>query len=236
MPAPSEPRLPNRFDVEWAVEGAPLPVVCKDVLLALCRRMAQGTTWIPRQHCPSLRKLADAAGWSKRHVCRALNYLEYLQVVIRDRPTPHEARVHHVRTYYRIDLDRLAGLGTGGHAEARDALAYGLGTGRRMANDSPAPGLGTGSPEARDGLAQSQISSDQSDQSDPETSFIRRQVSDRLGVVISEEHAARIRAVILARPGAQDQAPMAYIRRAIALDKHLERWLQEPNENKEESA
>ena len=236
MPTPAEPRLPNRCGVEWAGEAAGLPVVCKDVLLALCRRMAQGTTWIPRQHCPSLRRLADAAGWSKRHVCRALNYLEVLDVIIRDRPTPHEARVNHVRTYYAINLDRLTGLGTTGPTGSRDSQSYGLGTSRRRARDITTQELGTGSPEARDGMAQSQISSDQADHSDPETSFIRRHISERLGVVIGEEHAAWIRVVILARPGAQDQAPLAYIRRTLTLDKHLERWLEEPADTREAPA
>jgi hypothetical protein len=53
-------------------------------------------------------------------------------------------------------------------------------------------------------------------------------VAARTGQTISEGQAAAIRTLILARPGAQGQRPMAYIRRVLTLDtrQNPEKWLE----------
>jgi len=222
----SDLQLPTRYDVEWAAERSPLPTVARDVLYALARRMQQGSTLIMPQHMPSLSSLAKSAGWSKRHVQRALDYLEKLGIVSRRRPSKHKARTEHARTMYTVHYPRLAELGTGSPKEAMDAQSLGLGPVRRKPRDTSAPDLGTGSPEARDTEAHGQNVSVHTDQSDPETVFIRQHLQDRTGRDVGEAQAAEIRALILARPGAQDQRPMAYIRRTLITDKNPGRWLE----------
>jgi hypothetical protein len=223
MPPQNDPRLPTRYDVEWAIERSELPAAARDMLYLLARRMEQGSTLIPGQHSPSLSKIAKASGWSRRHVLRALNYLEDLGLITRHRPTPHNARVYHQRTNYTVHLDKL---GTGSPAEASDVPSHGLRTARRKAKDTPSPELGTASPEARDTLARSQISPEPPDQPDPEIAFIRSHLHGRTGQVVSEDQAAGIRALVLARPGAQGQRSMPYIRRVLTLDKHPDKWLE----------
>lgn len=220
------PPLPTRYEVERAAERSPLPTVARDVLYALARRMQQGSTLILLQHQPSLSTLAKAAGWSKRHVQRALDYLEVLGILIRSRPSQHDARVNHKRTAYTVRYPRLAELGTGSPKEAKDAQALGLGPVRRKPRDTSAEGLETGSPEARDTLPHVQDLSEPTDQTDPELVFIAGIISGRTGQPVSDELAAQIRKVILARPGAQGpQKPITYIRRVLALESHPERWL-----------
>lgn len=226
---PSEPRLPNRFDIERLVERSQLPAAARVILWALARRMDQGSTWIPPQHSPSLNHLADVTGWSKRHLQRALNYLEDLGLVMRHRPTPYEARVLHKRTAYTVNFDQLEAfikLGTTS-PDAWDSWAYGVGTPRRGARARKSRGLGTGGPGARDAVSPIQISPDQPDQSVPMTSLVRNLLYVRTSQSVSEDQAAEIRAVILARPGAQGLSPAAYIRRVLSADKHPERWLQQ---------
>jgi DNA-binding transcriptional MocR family regulator len=228
MPPQSDPRLPTRYDVEWAIERSELPAAARDMLYLLARRMEQGSTLIPGQHSPSLSKIAQGSGWSRRHVLRALNYLEGLGLITRHRPTPHNARVYHQRTNYTVHLDKVTGLGTGSPAEASDAQSHGLRTARRKAKDTQSPELGTARPEARDSAAHSQNLPEPPDQPDPEIAFIRGQLHDRTGQVVSEDQAAGIRALILARPSAQGVPSMAFIRRAFAFEKHPEKWLEPP--------
>jgi hypothetical protein len=219
------PPLPNRFDVERAAERSPLPTVCRDVLYVLARRMVKETTLIPLQHMPSLKTIARYSGWSKRHVQRGLDYLEVLGIVERRRPPPEKARKEHAVTAYTVRYAELAGLGTGSPKTARDAQALGLGPVRRKPRAKASDDLGTGSPEARDTVAPIQISSDHTDQTDLELVFIADVISGRTGRPVTEELAAQIRKVILARPGAQGQKTLTYIRRVLALESHPERWL-----------
>jgi hypothetical protein len=227
-------KLPTRYDVEWAIEKSRLPTVARDVLFLLARRMDQGTTLIPGHRTPSLSKIAEASGWSRRHVLRGLNFLEAAKLITRTRPAPYDARVRHVRTRYTVHLDQLAGLETGSPAEARDSWSYGVGTPRRGAKATQAQGLGTAGPEARDSVAHTQNLPENPEPADTEITFIRGYVSERTGQTISEDQAAGIRAVILARPGAQGQRPMAYIRRVLTLDtrQNPEKWLEPSPEEK----
>lgn len=230
-PRPDQaPQLPTRYDVEWAAEASVLGKCARDVVFALCRRMEQGSTIIPGRYSPSLRGLAAATGWSKRHVQRALNTLEALQVVSRLRPTLVDARRKHARTHYVVNLERLRslerGLGTQGPQEGRDSTSPPLGTVRPMAGDSTTPGHGTGGREARDTVAHSQISPERADlRSDPEIDMVIKTLRDRTGKTVSEEWAARTRDLILARPGSASQRPLGYIRRVLMLDKQPDRWL-----------
>ena len=222
----SEPRPPDRFDTERLVERSPLPTVCRDVLLALCRLMKRGTLLIPPEHTPSLSILALKSGWSRRHVKRALDYLELLGIISRLRPTKHDAAVNHARTKYVVHYHRLVDLGPGSAKKARDAQALGLGPPRRPPRAKQSAELGTGSPEAGDTLPHTQIPSDQPDHTEREVAFIRLHMADKTGYQLTEAEARRIRAEMLARPGAQGQNSLAYIRRVLALDRHPEKWLQ----------
>jgi hypothetical protein len=221
---PSKP--PNRFDVERATEWSPLPTPCRDVLYALARQMIKDTTVIPLHVQPSLKTLAKKTGWSKRHVQRALDYLEVLNIIERRRPPMELARTEHARTTYVVIYDRLFELGTGSPKAARDAQALGLGPVRRKPRAKVATELGTARPEPRDSVAPVQISSDPpTDQTDSEVALIAGVISSRTGYLVSDELARQIRAVILARPGAQGQRPLTYIRRVLANEPRPERWL-----------
>lgn len=224
---PSE-KLPTRYDVEWAIERSHLPTVARDVLFLLARRMDQGSTLIPGHRTPSLTTIAKASGWSRRHVLRGLNYLEAVRLITRTRPSAYDARVRHVRTRYTVHLDRLTELETGSPAEARDSWAYGVGTPRRGSRATQAPRLGTAGPEARDSVAHTQNLPETPEPADDEIAFIRGYLAERTGQTISEDRAAGIRALILARPGAQGQRSLPYIRRVLTLDtrQNPEKWLQ----------
>lgn len=233
-----EPQLPTRYDVEWATERSPLPTVARDVLYALSRRMQQGSTVIPLQYAAiSLSALAAAAGWSKRHVQRALTYLEDRDVISRRRPTKHDARVNHARTAYTVHYDALIKLGTGSPKKAGDTVTYGLGPVRRKPRDRQSRGLETGSPAARDTVAHNQNLPEQPEQTDREIGLIVGLLKVRTGVTVTHEQAAETRRVLLARPGASDQPPMAYIRRILTQDKQPKRWLppREPDHQEEAS-
>jgi hypothetical protein len=196
------------------------------VLYALARRMAQGSTVIPLQHAQiSLNQLAKASGWSKRHVQRALDYLEVRGIVTRRRPTLHDARVKQARTTYVVHYEPLAGLGTGSPKEAGDTTAYGLGPPRRKPRDKAAQGLETGSPDPRDTAAHESDLSDQPDQSE-EISLVIRHIAERTGVTVDRQWAAATRDLILARPGIVNRR--SYLIRTLATDKNPERWLPTP--------
>lgn len=212
------------------METSPLPTVARDAVYALCRRMVKGSTVVPPQHTLSLNELSSATGWSKRHLQRALDYLEMRDIVVRNRPSKHKARTEHARTTYGINYEALLRLGTGSPKKARDTRALGLGPPRRKPRAKATDELGTGSPGAGDTMAHDSDLSVHTDQTDPELAFIRVHIGDRTGRTVTQEMAERIRARILARPGSTGQPPLTYLRRVLALDKHPERWLEEPPE------
>jgi hypothetical protein len=76
LPPRNEERLPNRFDVERAVEESDLAPIGRHILLVLCGRMMQGSTLIPREFSPSLTRLAAGTGWDRRTIMRHLTALE----------------------------------------------------------------------------------------------------------------------------------------------------------------
>lgn len=241
MTAPRpEPKLPDRFDVERVTEKSPLPTPARDVLYALARRMQQGSTYIPLQHATiSLNKLAEISGWSKRQVQRALNYLEARAIITRRRPSLHDARTKQARTSYTVHYEQLEKLGTGSPKEARDTQAYGLGPPRRKPRDTQARELGTEGPEARDSVAPNQTLSDKPDQPDLETALIVSLLKVRTGQAVSDDQAAAIRQLLLARPGAEGEPPAAYIRRVLNTDPKPQRWLpnaQPPDNSQQEEA
>jgi hypothetical protein len=239
MPPQSDPKVPARYEFEWAVERAMLPTICKDVLYALARRMQQGSTLIYQGHSPlSLTYLAKVSGWSRRHVERALNYLELVDVVIRTRPSIHDARTKHAVTRYAVNYHQLVELGPQDLQRARDAVAHGLGPRRRKPKDGGTSALGTAGPEAGDTAAHSSQIPQSAEGAEREIALIIRVLQDRTGKTVSRDWAATTRDLILARPANSHLPPMARIRRVLLMEKHPERWLptsQPPNYKKEES-
>lgn len=223
-----DPVLPGRFEIERAAERADMPTVAKDVIYALSRRMDAGGPVIPLRHMPSLTTLAAAAGWSRRHVERALNYLEMAGVVDRRRPSVADARTKHARTAYTVHHDPLVKLGTGSPQNSKDAQSLGLGPPRRQPRDKVSPELGTGRRAARDTGAHVQTFPDHQTSPDPRAAMVIRVLADRTGKTVSLEWAEKTAALILARPTAAGQPPERYIRRVLMLDKNIERWLPTP--------
>jgi hypothetical protein len=224
----ADPVIPGRFEIERAAERAAMPTIAKDVIYALCRRMDAGTPVIPLRHMPSLTTLAAATGWSRRHIERALNYLEAVDVVDRARPSVADARAKHARTAYTVHHDPLVKLGTGSPQESRDAWSLALRPGSPQAKDTASPDLGTGRRVARDTVAHVQTFPDHQTEPDPKTALVIRVLKDRTGRTVSAEWAAKTAALILARPAAAGQRPEAYIRRILMLDRQIERWLPTP--------
>jgi hypothetical protein len=205
------------------VEASDLEPISRHILLVLCGRMMQGTTLIPREHSPSLTKLAAGTGWDRRTVMRYLNALEKAGWLIRHRPDPDKARREHARTNYTV---LMPGLGTAS-AQARDTATRGLGASSAQARDSAAYGLGAGDPGARGRVPHSQTLSDQrTDQSGDLVDLVIKQLHDRTGVTVTREWAETTRDLLLARPGVRN--PRAYIIRTITTDPHPERWLPTP--------
>lgn len=198
------------------------------MLFLLCRRMEQGGTYIPLQHSPSLNTIARFSGWSKRHVQRALNELEQLELVIRTRPSKENAQKHHARTGYAVNVPLLLQLARDKAAqEARDRQSPGLGTSSPKARDTASHGLETGRRGARDTMAHSQTLSVQPDHPDPEIALIQGLLAVRTGVHVSDEWAAKTRQLLLVRPGAAER-PAEYIRRTLTTDPNPQRWLPTP--------
>jgi hypothetical protein len=223
LPPRNEQKLPDRFDVERAVEKSDLAPIGRHIILVLCGRMMQGSTLIPREYSPSLTKLAAGTGWDRRTIMRHLNELEQLGWLIRRRPDPDKARKEHARTSYTV---LMPGLGAGS-AQARDAGARGLGTGSAQARDKETRGLGAGDPEARGTVPHSQILSDQrTDQSGDLVDLVIKQLLERTGTEVTREWAATTRDLLLARPGIKNER--AYIIRTITTDPKPERWLPTP--------
>jgi hypothetical protein len=223
-----DPVLPGRFEIERAAERADMPTVAKDVIYALSRRMDAGTPVIPLRHMPSLTTLAAAAGWSRRHVERALNYLEMAGVVDRRRPSVADARTKHARTAYTVHHDPLVKLGTSSLQNSKDAQSLGLGSPRRQPRDKVSPDLGTGRRVAGDTVAHVQTFPDHQTPPDPRAAMVIRVLADRTGKTVSLEWAEKTAALILARPTSAGQRPEAFIRRTLMLDKNVERWLPTP--------
>lgn len=206
-----------------------MPTVAKDVIYALARLMDANTPVIPLQFMPSLTTLAKKAGWSRRHVERALNYLELVGAVTRVRPTQHDAQTKHARTSYTVHHHQLLRLGTGSPKDSRDAQALGLGPPRRPPRAKKSPDLGTPSQAAEDTVAHSQtLSSNPPNQPDRTARFVQQFFAGRFGRSVDEDWAAKTAAEILSRPGAAGKDPLAYVRRTLATDRHPEKWLPTP--------
>lgn len=212
--------------MERYTERSGLPKGARDVLFLLARRMDQGSTVIPLQHSPSLSTIARHSGWSKRHVQRFLNLLEQAGLLYRNRPSPYEARARHARTAYTVNVQQLQELARDTQSQAaRDKVSLPLGTPGPGARDTGTPAQGTGSRAARDTVAHSQTLSDQPGQPDPEIALIVSLLKVRTGEAVSGEWADGVRQQLLGRPGADGQAPAAYIRRALSTDPNPQRWL-----------
>jgi DNA-binding MarR family transcriptional regulator len=216
-------RLPNRYDIERAVERSGLPPIGRHILLFLATRMQQGSTLIPREYSPSLTVIAAATAWDRRTIMRQLNILEELGWLIRHRPDPYLARTRHARTAYTVTPPGL-GAET---AQARDTLSRGLGAETAQARDTLSRGLGAGDPAARGRAPHNQTASDQPDQSGEDLiDVVVKQLLERTGTEVSREWAATTRDLLLARPGIKN--PRAYIIRTVATDPRPERWLPTP--------
>jgi hypothetical protein len=210
-------RLPNRFDIERAVEASDLAPIGRHIILVLCGRMMQGSTVIPPGFSPSLTQLARATGWDRRTIMRYLNILEAAGWLIRRRPDPGKARTEHIRTAYVVTV-------------ARDTASRGVGAGSAQARDSTSRGLGTSDSKARGTLSPNQIFSDQrTDQSGNDgdlAELVIKQLHLRTGVTVGYEWAQQTTELLLARPGIKN--PRAYIIRTITTDPRPERWLPTP--------
>ena len=205
------------------MEASDLPPIGRHIILVLCGRMMQGSTLIPREHSPSLTRLAAGTGWDRRTIMRYLTVLEKAGWLIRHRPDPEKARKEHARTSYTVLMPEL---GTGS-AQARDTATPGLGTGSAQARDTRPSGLGTGDPEARGREPSNQTLSDQrTDQSGDLVDLVIKQLHDRTGTTVTRDWATTTRDLLLARPGVRN--PRAYIIRTITTDPHPERWLPTP--------
>lgn len=224
MPARNDPeRLPNRFDVERAVEKSGLPPIGRHILLVLCGRMMQGSTLIPREFSPSLTTLAAGTGWDRRTIMRYLTELENAGWLIRHRPPPEKARREHARTAYTV---LMPGLGAGS-SQPRDTGTPGLGARSAQARDTGTRGLGADGPEARGTAPHSQGLSDQrTDQSEDLADLVIKQLHERTGITVTHEWAEKTRDLLLTRPGIVN--PRAYLIRVITTDPHPERWLPTP--------
>jgi hypothetical protein len=218
----NDDRLPNRYDVERAVERSNLAPIGRHIILVLCGRMMQGSTLIPPGHSPSLTKLAEGTGWDRRTIMRHLNLLEQLGWLVRHRPDPHRARTQHVRTSYTVIAP---GLGTAS-AQAGGSASQGLGASRAQAGGGQPRGLGTDDQEARGPVPPNQGFTDQeTDQAEENglVDLVTKLLAERTGVAVSREWAAQTRDQLLARPGVKN--PRAYIIRILTTDKSIERWL-----------
>ena len=205
------------------METSSLEPISRHILLVLCGRMMQGSTLIPREHSPSLTRLAAGTGWDRRTIMRYLNALEKAGWLIRHRPDPDKARREHARTNYTV---LMPGLGASS-AQARDTGTRGLGASSAQARDTDPYGLGAGDPGARGRVPHSQTLSDQrTDQSGDLVDLVIKQLHDRTGVTVTHEWAETTRDLLLARPGVRN--PRAYIIRTITTDPHPERWLPTP--------
>lgn len=215
--ARNEERLPNRFDVERAVEASALGPIGRHIILFLCTRMMAGSTLIPREHSPSLTRLAAGTGWDRRTVMRHLALLEQSGWLIRHRPDPHAARTRHARTSYTVLAPGLA----------RGTPPGGVGAASPGAGGARPPGLGAGTPGARGTAPRKSDPSDhKTDQSGDMGELVARQLLDRTGVTVSREWAEQTAGLLLARPGIKN--PRAYLIRTITTDPHPERWLPTP--------
>ncbi len=205
------------------MEASDLAPIGRHILLVLCGRMMQGSTLIPREHSPSLTRLAAGTGWDRRTIMRHLTLLEESGWLIRHRPDPARARREHARTAYTV---LMPGLGTGS-PQARDRGTRGLGADSAQARDARTRGLGTGDPEARGRAPHNQTFSDQrTDQSGDLADLVVKQLLERTGVEVTREWAEKTRDLLLARPGLTN--PRAYIIRVITTDPHPGRWLPTP--------
>lgn len=222
--ARSDPeKLPDRFDVERAVEKSDLEPIARHIILLLCTKMMQGSTLIPAEFSPSLTKFAEGTGWDRRTIMRHLNDLEKAECLERHRPDPAKARREHVRTNYTVWLKAIK-------ARARDKKPQGLEAGSAQARDTASPGLGAARSRARGAVPSNQTLSDQrTDQSgitEDLAELVVKQLLERTGVTVSITWAEKTRALLLSRPGIKN--PRAYIIRTITTDPHPERWLPTP--------
>lgn len=209
--------------MERAVERSQLPRLSADLLFFFARKMQKGTVTIPLANMPSLGTMARATKWSRRHLQRGLNYLEELGLIVRTRPSKHDARVNHARTAYAVVWPALEKLGTARPEPPRAMKSRGLGTGRRTPRDRQSAELGTDRPEARDTTAHDQTLSDQQSDQSEETAIVIRQLEQRTGKRVTEEWAAQTAALILARPGIKNRR--AYLIRTLVTDPDPQRWL-----------
>lgn len=220
--------LPDRFDVERAIEASKLPTCSRDILFLLARKMDQGGILIPGRFSPSLYRMASASGWSKRHIQRHLNRLERDRVIVRSRDKGR-------RTRYAVVWPTLAELGTQSPDDGEktgDTASPPLGTTGPRGRDTVAPQLGTRSRGTRDTVARSQISQHVPDpEPDPEVAMIRGLLEAKTGRAVTEEWAAATRDTIVAAAGAPKTpgaARSAYIRKVIVRDPQPQKWLPTP--------
>jgi hypothetical protein len=219
-------KLPDRFDAERAIEASDLPTCSRDILFALARRMDQGSIYIPGKFSPSLYRMSEVSGWSKRHIQRHLNRLEQAQLIARRRKKG-------VRTQYAINYPALLGTRRPEKdPETGDTESLPVGTTGPDPWDATAQELGTSGRPTRDTAARDQTSQYEPDPDpDPEITMIRRLLEAKTKKLVSAEWAAATRDTILRAadaPTAPGPLRSAYIRRTIIREKKPDRWLPTP--------
>lgn len=219
-------KIPDRYDVERAVEASDLPTCSRDILFALARRMDQGSILIPGRFNPSLYRMSEVSGWSKRHIQRHLNKLEKAQLIARRRRKG-------TRTQYAINYPALLGTRRPEKApETGDTESPPIGTAGPDSGDTGSRQLGTRGRRTGDTTAPGQISQySPAPDPDPEITMIRRLVEARTGKQISAEWAGATRDTILAAadaPAMPGPPRSAYIRKVIIREKQPGRWLPTP--------
>jgi hypothetical protein len=219
---------PDRYAVERMVEASGLPTCSRDILYALARRMDQGSILIPGRYSPSLYRMAEVTGWSKRHIQRHLARLEASGLIVRSRSKGR-------RTAYAVVWPALEKLGTQGRRDperTRDTESYPVGTPGPGTRDTASPELGTRGRETRDTAARSQTSQLSPDlEPDPEITMVRRLLMARTGSVVTAAWASATRDTIVAMTGApatRGPGRSTFIRQVLTRDTNPKRWLPTP--------
>lgn len=100
--------MTTRWDVERAVlADGDMPPLGRLLMLILATSADQQTAVIPAKFTPSLTGLVRASGLARSTICIYLNRLETAGWLVRQRPTPQEARTKHARTRYALKVPKL---------------------------------------------------------------------------------------------------------------------------------
>jgi hypothetical protein len=203
----------RRFEIERAVQRAPMTAPSKAIMMALCTRISGRTDAIEPQHSPSLRTLAQMTGLSKSTVCEHLGLLEWAGWVVRTRRPQSEAGRLHLTTVYRLRVPDWF--------SADPCPAPGPGDVRQPDNPGPSSGHGPVRQPGRPGppAAHKQSETGKGDiviTGDDDLREIATAELAALGRTVSPAQAAEIVRLVL--DGRAPKSPASYLRAAIRRD------------------